>query len=320
MSDRENRPSYMTVTPAPKSVPEVISQKQAKGTQYSSNPSQKASATPTSRASSTIEDQQTDIPNPRLPTAAANPAAPEPAPPSRSPSPRRWFGSSGVGIQILLAAAESEKTLKEDEERRQEKARREKLAEERRKKAAEAKAKKAAEEKQRRAAQEREKVLAKLRRQGEEIAQLQLPSAKRTDSPAVVPEQRPAMQPSYKLSGQNITAVQASHPSQPPPPLTAAVKANIQAKCQPALAPQSQATKTSSAPKPKSSIPGRYQVPQPEILKVLPPPPPSQETDYGDEDLGDALGELGLPGGIGLTQFLGPDKDLSWLDDEDDEF
>lgn len=232
--------------------------------------------------------------------------------------------------------AESEKTLREDEERRQEKARREKLAEERRKKAVEEKAKKAAEEKRKREAEERAKVMERLRRHGEEIAQLKIPSARRAESPAVGSEQRPATQ-AKQLPRQSIKqlipsiskvkrptagwvpaqrpsmakpVIQTDRPQHQPPPPPPPPMSDVHAQHRPQQAPQ--VTKTSSALKPKSSLPGQYQIPQ--VLKV--PPAPSQETDYGDEDL-DGLGELG---GMGLTQFLGPDKDLSWLDDDDDDF
>ncbi|KAJ4399513.1 hypothetical protein N0V85_005997 [Neurospora sp. IMI 360204] len=336
ITNKGHGPSHTaSTTPASKPVPGLVSGKQPEGTHPPSNPSNRASATSTPRASRAIGDQQAEIPNPSLPTAAANPAAPKPTPPPRSPSPQRFFGSSGVGIQILLAMAESEKTLREDEERRQEKARREKLAEERRKKVAEEKAKKVAEEKRKREAGERAKVMERLRRHGEQIAQLRIPWARRAESPAVAPEKRPATQAKL-LPGQSIKhlipsiskvkrppagwvpaqrpsmakpVIQADRPQQPPPP-PPPQKSNVQVQHQPALAPQ--VTRTCSAPKPKSSIPGQYLIPQ--VLKVS--PAPSQETDYGDEDL-DGLGELG---GMGLTQFLGPDKDLSWLDDDDDDF
>ncbi|KAK3334375.1 hypothetical protein B0H65DRAFT_504049 [Neurospora tetraspora] len=339
ISNQGHRPSHTaSATPVPKPVLAMVSEKQREGIHAPSNPSPLASACSTPKASPPIGDQQqAEIPNPSLPTAsAATPPAPKPTPPPRSPSPQRFFGSSGVGMQILLAMAESEKTLREDEERRQEKARREKLAEERRKKAVEEKAKKAAEEKRKREAEERAKVMERLRRHGEEIAQLKIPSARRAESPAVGSEQRPATQ-AKQLPRQSIKqlipsiskvkrptagwvpaqrpsmakpVIQTDRPQHQPPPPPPPPMSDVHAQHRPQQAPQ--VTKTSSALKPKSSLPGQYQIPQ--VLKV--PPAPSQETDYGDEDL-DGLGELG---GMGLTQFLGPDKDLSWLDDDDDDF
>ncbi|KAK1774203.1 hypothetical protein QBC45DRAFT_425672 [Copromyces sp. CBS 386.78] len=340
ITNNGHRPSGTASTkPAPKAVSGPVSAKQPEGIHATSNPGPRSSATSTPKASPAFGNQQGEVPNPSLPTgSAATHSAPKRTPPPQSPSPQRFFGSSGVGIQILLAMAESEKTFREEEERRQEKARREKLAEERRKRAAEQQAKRAAEAKRKRAAEERAKVMERLRRQAEEIAQLRIPSARRADSPMAAPEQRPATQ-AKRLPGQSIKqlipsiskvkrppsgwvpaqrpgmvkpVVEANHPQQPlpRPPLP---ESNIQGQHQPGQAPQ--VTKPSSPPKPKSSIPGQHQIQQ--VLKVT-PAASSQETDYGDEDL-DGLG-LGELGGMGLTQFLGPDKDLSWLDDDDDDF
>ncbi|KAK3949795.1 hypothetical protein QBC32DRAFT_348270 [Pseudoneurospora amorphoporcata] len=348
ITNQGHRPSgTASTTPAPKGVSRPVSAKQPEGTHATSNPAPGSLATWTPKASPAFENQQGEVPNPGLPTgSAATHSAPKRTPPPRSPSPQRFFGSSGVGIQILLAMAESEKTLREDEERRQEKARREKLAEERRKRAAEQQAKRAAEQqakraaeaKRKRAAEERAKVMERLRCQAEEIAQLKIPSARRADSPMAAPEQRPATQ-AKQLPGQSIKqlipsiskvkrppsgwvpaqrpgmvkpVVEANHAQQPlpRPPLP---ESNMQGQHRPGQAPQ--VTKPCSPLKPKSSIPGQHQIQQ--VLKV-PPAASSQETDYGDEDL-DGLG-LGELGGMGLTQFLGPDKDLSWLDDDDDDF
>ncbi|KAH7629308.1 heterokaryon incompatibility protein-domain-containing protein [Sordaria sp. MPI-SDFR-AT-0083] len=327
-----------STTRGPKTISDSTSENQAERISNASIPSPwlRASATSTPKLSPVIGGQeQAKISNPSLPIASgATPPAPKPVPPARSPSPQRFFGSSGVGIQILLAMAESEKTFKEDEERRQEKARRERLIKERCKRVAEQKAKKAAEEKRKKAYEERAKVMERLRRQGEEIAQLKIPSARRADSPAAgaVPAQRPLTQ-AKQMPGQSIKhlipsiskvkrppgewmpaqrrsiakpVVQANHPQQLPPP-----NSYVQDRAQhpPQQAPQ--VTKTSTAPKPKSSIAGQNQIQQ--AMEVV--PTSSQETDYEDGDL-DGLGELGM----GLTQFLGPDKDLSWLDDDDDDF
>ena len=327
-----------STTRGPKTISDSTSENQAERISNASIPSPRlrASATSTPKLSPVIGGQeQAKISNPSLPTASgATPPAPKPAPPARSPSPQRFFGSSGVGIQILLAMAESEKTFKEDEERRQEKARRERLIKERCKRVAEQRAKNAAEEKRKKADEERAKVMERLRRQGEEIAQLKIPSARRADSPAAgaVPAQRPLTQ-AKQMPGQSIKhlipsiskvkrppgewmpaqrrsiakpVVQANHPQQLPPP-----NSYVQDRAQhpPQQAPQ--VTKTSTAPKPKSSIAGQNQIQQ--AMEVV--PTSSQETDYEDGDL-DGLGELGM----GLTQFLGPDKDLSWLDDDDDDF
>ncbi|EGO57275.1 hypothetical protein NEUTE1DRAFT_80781 [Neurospora tetrasperma FGSC 2508] len=319
----------------PKTASALASQKQAEAISPPSNPSQRprASANSSPKLSPAIgDDQQAEVPNPSLPTAAAaTPPTPKPAPRPRSPSPQRFFGSSGVGIQILLAMAESEKTFREDEERRQEKARREQLMMERRKKAAEERAKKAAEEKRKRAAEERAAVMERLRRQGEEIAQLKIPSARRTESPAVAPEQRPAATQAKQLPGQSIkqlipsiSKVKRSISGWVPPQRTSVVKPVIEANPpqQPSLSKSNvQAqhlaeqkslvpSKTTPMATPNPSMQAQDQISQ--ILEVS--PAPSQGTDYGDADL-DALGELG---GMGLTQFLGPEKDLSWLDDDDD--
>ncbi|KAK3400829.1 hypothetical protein B0T20DRAFT_371516 [Sordaria brevicollis] len=315
ISNNGHGPSQLaTATPGPNSV--VLSQKPPEEAHPSSNPSQRTSTTSTPKATPALGQNPTNNSSPTLPPIPPTPAAPEraPAPPPQSPPRTHWFGSSGVGIQILLAAAESKKTFKEDEERRQEKARRARVAEERRKRkaAAEAKAKQEEEAKKKKAAEERARELDRIRRQGEEIARMKMPSAR---TPSIV-----------KPVGQGNHAQQAS------PVVKAAVEAaaaaagqgNSQVKRQPTLAPQPQqqpqVTKTSSTPRPKSSIAGQYQIPQPEppeVPQMLPPPPASQETDYGDDDIEDTLGELGLPGGIGLTQFLGPDRDLSWLDEDD---
>lgn len=337
-AQRPSNPASITLDP--KTASALASQKQAEAIPPPSNPSQRprASASSTPKPSPAIgEDQQAEVPNPSLLTAtAATPPTPKPAPRPRSPSPQRFFGSSGVGIQILLAMAESEKTFREDEERRQEKARREQLMMERRKKAAEERAKKAAEEKRKRAAEERAAVMERLRRQGEEIAQLKIPSARRTELPAVAPEQRPAATQAKQLPGQSIKqlipsiskvkrsisgwvppqrtsvakpVIEADRPQQLPPPPSP--KPHVQAQHQPEQT-SLVLSKTPSVVTPNSSVQAQDQISQ--ILEVS--PAPSQETDYGDADL-DALGELG---GMGLTQFLGPEKDLSWLDDDDDDF
>ncbi|KAK3505462.1 hypothetical protein B0T13DRAFT_456469 [Neurospora crassa] len=334
-SQRISVPADITLDP--KTTSALASQKQAEAMPPPSNPSQRprASASSSPKLSPAIGDaQQAEVPNPSLPTAAAaTPPTPKPVPRPRSPSPQRFFGSSGVGIQILLAMAESEKTFREDEERRQEKARREQLMMERRKKAAEERAKKAAEEKRKRAAEERAAVMERLRRQGEEIAQLKIPLARKTELPAVAPEQRPAATQAKQLPGQSIKqlipsiskvkrsisgwvppqrtsvvkpVIETNPPQQQPPPPTSNVDLQHQ------VVQAGQVAKTPPAATPNPNMQAQDQISQ--ILEVS--PAPSQETDYGDEDL-DVLGELG---GMGLTQFLGPEKDLSWLDDDDDDF
>ena len=337
-TNKGHDPSPTTATtPVPKSAPSLAAEKQLEKSSATSNPSPRGSVTATPRASPSLVNEQAEVPNPDLPTAsAATPSAPKPASPAEPPSPQRFFGSSGVGIQILLAMAASEKTFREDEERRQEKARREKVAEEKRKRVAEQQAKRAAEMKRRKADEERAKVMDKLRRQAEEIAQLKIPTAKTSaESPGVVavPEQRPLTQ-AKQHPGQSIKNLipsiskverppgewaQAQRPGMvkpvvegnrlqqaplPPPPIS-----NVDVQVEAGQAPQ--VNKTSPIPKPNPTNPGPCQIQQ--ISKVL--LTSSQETDYGDADL-DGLGELGL----GLTQFLGPDKDLSWLDEDDDDF